>query len=376
MNLNTFIFKALLTFSLCFSALGAIAQDEDTRWLILNTEPEPTAIELLGSLKINADGDMEATPVDPEACTGEPDDGLTCDDLNVQVASPNFRVNGSTSTTVEEGQAVSFTWNSRGAWSCDADGDLPGWDTTGFLPRSSDVPSSQRTVSTADLAENSPYEASLICSNGPVFQTESVSITVNESDAELPDVCSQPSRQMPSTWTRMASGHLSCVYTGGGSQITSRDCTSYEGIWGGSFMEVTGISERLGVRNNQGRDFIAIRFTTEGLSSTETGQFAFNTTPPLQNSRKLVSISQCPGDFDRDAIMAETGCYRASNTQNLVWGGVNSTRSCKLEANKTYFFNVVYTESDTGTPSSEIEPSPTCVNTDLNPCGNLVTSSH
>lgn len=139
-------------------------------------------------------------------------------------------------------------------------------------------------------------------------------------------------------------------------------------------MDVTGISLRLGVRNNRGRDFIAFAVTTEGLSSTATGTLAFNTTPSLQNSRKLVTISQCPGDFNRDAIMAETGCYRASNTQNLEWGGVNSIRNCKLEANKTYYVNFVYTESDIGTPSSEIEPSPTCLNTDLSPCGNLVTN--
>jgi len=372
MNLNRCFFKSLLATSLITFAFSGFAQEEETRLLILETEPEATMIELMGSLRINADGNMVGTPVDPEACTGDPGDGLTCED--VEVGASTFRVNGSTSTTVEEGQAVSFTWNSRGAWSCNAGGDLPNWNATGLLPRSADVPSSQRTVSTANLAEESPYQASLICSNGPVVRSESVSITVNPSDVELPDACSNPSRQMPSNWTQMTTGSLSCSYTQGGNQIGSADCRSYHGIWGGSFMDVTGISLRLGLRNNQARDFMAIAITTEGLSPTATGTLAFNTTPSLQNSRKLVTISQCPGDFDRDAIMAETGCYRSSNTQNLEWGGVNSTKNCKLEANKTYFLNIVYTLDAVGTPSSELEPTATCSDPAFNPCGNLVTN--
>jgi hypothetical protein len=395
MKLHTCFIKGLLSASLIAVAVGLAAQTEPegTRVLILNTEPEPTPIELKGSLQINAQGNMEATPLNPKACTVDPDDIPECEDppdcdcecdelpdcedLDVQVDPPTFRVNGSTSATVQEGTAVSFSWNSRGAWSCDAAGDLPNWNATGLLPRSADIPSDQLSVNTANLAGDSPYEATLVCSNGPVSRTESVTITVNESDEQLPDICSEPSRQMPSpTWTRMESSLLSCSYTQGGNQVFSADCTTWEGIWGGSFMDVTGISLRLGVRNNQGHDFMGIRFTTEGLSPNASGQIAFNTTPSLQNSRKLVSISQCPGDFDRDAIMAETGCYRASNTQNLLWGGVNSTRTCKLEANKTYFLNIVYTESAVGTPSSEIEPSPTCLNPAAHPCGNLVTSNH
>lgn len=363
-----------LPFSLMVVAMGVSAQSDNTRWLILNTEPEPTSIELIGSLRINAEGDMEGTPVDPDACSGDSNGFPDCPDLDVQVNNPTFRVNGSTSITVEEGQAVSFTWNSRGAWSCDAGGDLPNWTATGLLPRSNDIPSSQRTVSTANLADNSPYEASLICSNGPVFRSESVTINVNPTDVDLPEVCSEPSRQMPSDWTRLTTGSLSCSYTQGGGQIFDADCRTYAGIWGGSFMDVLGISLRLGLRNNQAKDYMAVAITTEGMSPSTTGTIDVNVTPSLQNSRKLMSISQCPGDFDQDAIMAETGCYRSSNTNNINWGGVNTQRTCKLEANKTYFLNIVYTESDVGTPSADLEPSPACADTSLNPCGNLITN--
>ena len=141
-------------------------------------------------------------------------------------------------------------------------------------------------------------------------------------------------------------------------------------------MQVIGISLRLGLRQMHDRDYMAIAFTTEGLSSTATGTLDVNVTPSLQSSRKLISISQCPGDFDRDAIEAETGCYRASDTQNVNWGGVDTDRNCILEADKTYYLNIVYTESDLGTSSQDLEPSPTCTNPNLNPCGNLLTSSH
>ena len=309
-------------------------------------------------VEANGGGDVgSATDAGSETDAGSDAGGEGEFELGPVSASPQ---------TVEAGEAVEIVWTSTGADFCEPAGELVDWS---LLDPTSIGTEGPATFEVPEDTEPGIYDVGISCTSNGSSLEQMTNVEVVSTDP-----CDSPDRQMPSTWTRLTTGELSCSYTQGGSQITSADCTSYEGIWGGSFMDVTGISLRLGLRELQWYDYMAIELTTEGLSSTATGTLALNTTPSLQNSRKLVSISQCPGDFDKEAIEAETGCYRAANTQNVNWGGVDTDRLCILEADKTYFLNIVYTESDLGTPSAELEPSPTCINPDLNPCGNLLTN--
>lgn len=376
MNSNIHPFKALLTVSLIVFSLSVFAQTtEDTRWLILKTQPEDTPIELIGSLRIDTDGNMEATPVNPEACSG--DGELSCDDLNVVVDPPTLRVNGTTSVTVDEGQSLAFSWNSRGAWSCDADGSgstLPGWNTrTDLPPNSADATSSQRTVSTAGLASPTAYQANLECSNGPVFIDETVSVTVNESDIQLPESCDDPGRQPPANWTRLSTGSLTCVRNNNATWNTSANCEFYDQVWPGSFVETTGVSRRLGLRTSSARDYIAMQFNTNGLPTNASGAIGIDSPGTgLTSRRKIMSISKCPGDFNYDAIMAETGCIAAVFNFSFNWGGSSTLQSCKLDSNEPYFLNIVHTDTplEPGMTSQDLEAHPDCAESGTT-CGNV-----
>jgi len=336
------------------------------RSLILKTLPEDTVIELTGSLAILPDGNIEAHPADTEIC---PADTGSCDD--VQVGNLNFRVNGQTSITIDEGDTLGFTWKSRGAWSCQAGGNLPGWNSDSLVPDSIDA-GNTRFVASNNLAAASPYVATLLCSNGPATSNNgvpnSVSITVNEGfvPEPIPEICNTPARLAPAGWTRLSTGSQSCHFTD--RWLPNSDCREFDKLWPASFMSTGQISRDIGVRNSNARDYVAVRFTTEGLSPTATGSFNFNSAPNLTNTNKIVSISQCPGDFNRDAIMAETGCYRTSFAQNLNWGG---SQACQLEANQTYYLNIIHTEQGSGTPTQEIQPHSLCASGTR--CGTLVT---
>ncbi len=373
MNSYTRSVRSLLAFGLLVGVSGGhVLGEDETAWLILNTHPEPTPIELVGSLKINADGDMEATPVDPEICSGSPGDngndngGETCEDVIVDPS--NFLGEGLSQVTVLEGANVTFTWDSRGAYYCDGTGELSEWDDKVEMPpRSASLAASQRRISTSGLAREEPYEVGLECYNGPVSVEETVFITVQESTTDLPERCNSSERQAPPGWTQLTTGALSCSYSLQGSPQPGDDCREIEGVWPLPFMELQGSTRRLGLRSSDGEDYIAMAFTTEGLTASNSGRIGIETFTSLQSARKFVTISECPGDFNHDAIMDETGCSAARFTQNLNWGG-NDT--CQLEADKTYYLNILYTQSPLTDDPSTIEPNPSCVDGDER-CGNI-----
>jgi hypothetical protein len=338
---------------------SALAQTSGNRQLILKTSPEDTVIELTGNVDIRGDGNIEATPVDPEACSGsDVVDPVDCDD--VTVGGPTFRINGSTSATVVEGQDVSFSWESRGAWECQAGGNLPGWDHANLNPRS--ALDSRRTFSTTGLASETAYTASLVCSNGPVQSNngipQAVSLTVNQAEAPI-EGCE--GREPPAGWTRLTTGTLSCHYNNG--WVGSSNCLTWNpGVWNSSFLSTNGVTKRLATGRQSNREYIALEFNTNGMSSSRVGEWDIESGGPGPKfERNIVTISTCPGDFNKTAIDAETGCYvNLSNLAGLRWGGPATSRACKLQPNTRYFVNILFTESANGTPTNMIEPHPNC----------------
>ncbi len=329
-------------------------------------------IQMIGTVIVRPDGSIEVTTDQPPACNT----GGGCE--GVQIGTPSF---SAVKTSVEVGESLTFNWSSRGAWDCRAGGTLPGWNTrTGLPPNSAEASLAQRTVSTTSLAPGS-YTATLLCENGPVQSNAGVpralALTVNAAappDPGLPQDCSSASRRAPDTWVRLDTGNRSCHWEG--AWLAGSDCRQWEGVWGDLFNpNGTGTTKSLGVRPSLAQGYIALRFNSGSFAPTHTGTFVVNSgTAGLESARKIISVSQCPGDFNAAAINDKqaggTGCiWEVENRAIAGWGGTSTSQDCQLQPNTTYFFNIVFTEAPLeGLTWSSITPHPFC---QQNNCGNL-----
>jgi len=341
----------VLTGSLLFSLSPAGAQE-----LVVETpDPENPEITIVldGTLQILTEGHVRAatSQAPAEFC---PDTG-SCEGVAVDLNA--FSADGGAAIQVYQGDTIQFEWNTLGARSCTAGGDLPGW--TGEKA----IQGPENVTLAADLAPGL-YSASLQCQNGTVDSglPQEVEVDVLEfvGDPEAPEHC-DASRSLPATWQRLES----CIW----NYRWEGNCRTFQEIWGEDATFASGgISKDLGVQNS--KNFISIAISTNGMATSETGTVLINDGLLSRNARKLISISTCPGDFNETAIDNETGCYMASTTNNLYWGGTSTSRLCKLQSDQTYFLNIVYTDSALGTPNSEIEPNSLC---DDGNCGTLVS---
>lgn len=345
----------IVAFTICFLAMflprPATLQ---TTELVLETEPEPTVIELTESLVIKPDGSLYAIPVDPSACSGQ-GNGLCeeCDCEDVQVSLSAFSANNqATSLTVERGQTVAFRWESRGAWSCEATGDFPNWNGNDKPPRET---GSQQTVNTSSIEEGE-YRAGLECFNGPVRSAErDVNILVQEGDVVDPADC-PTSRQMSSPWNQASQ----CVFG------SSADCTRLENVFGGdgsiTSMSTGNIKNIVLNRNDNESQYIALRFNTNGLGATQEARFnvAYPQGVTFNSAPKMVTVSRCPGDFNLTELLDDGGC-RFTTFGGLFQGGPiriggpASGRNCSLDLNETYYLNILFTDSPYSTDPDDIE---------------------
>ncbi len=363
---------------------AANANSEIPRTLILQHESEDgilsnivDPIELRGTVVIRSeDGSVVAEVVDPAACQVSDETGLDCED--VEVGDSNFSV--SPSLTVAEGTTLEFSWGSQGAWSCEPSGTLETWNARGELPADSRLATNQqRRVSTTGLASESAYSVILDCRNGPVNHREELSISVEESTTVpdgLPEQCGDPERSLDqSQWTRMTTGQQSCRYEAG--WINSADCSDWGGLWPTSpFWSSSGLTRVLATGRSSAYEYISIEFDTTGMSPSQSGTIRVNDAGPgVETKRALLTISECPGDFDKDAITAETGCYRIppSIQPTMSWRGPDNagTTSCVVQPGRRYFLNIMYTPSEDGTAPSDLEPFPECGDGGVR-CGRLV----
>lgn len=344
--------------------IATLPSAEAQQDLILETEPERTVIPLVGTIRVESDGQVRATPSLPEQACQETSfcEGV---DVNLTGFSAN---NQSSSLTVDQGASVAFRWSSQGAWSCTTTGDFPGWGSGNTKPQF--ATGSQQSVSTGSTSEGA-YTAGLVCENGSVdSQTREVAITVNASDEPPPDPTDCPSnRQPPANWTRVTT----CLFN------DSSDCTDLSAIFGGSgsLADVaTGGTRQLVLNRGSDREYWAMQFNTSGLSATRSRTFQIESTQnpagAYGNGPKAITFSECPGDFNRSAI--PSGCYFDAGFLGFITvgnadvGGSSSTARCKLELDKTYYFNVLYTSSSPGTGPDSLQPDD-CA--DGNPgCGN------
>lgn len=237
---------------------------------------------------------------------------------------------------------VQLTWtSSEGASSCEATSNpsISGWTGTVSL-------GDGQTRTLTGLAEGG-YTFGLTCTNsaGTSPAAEANATIFSSAPAECAN------RQPPAEWTRLTSG---CRFVfGSGFQ---GDCTSWDAVFAGGFTEVQGTTERIATNRLLPKHYLALQFNTGDLAPTQVGSLSSDRAGGMMEfHRRIYSISTCPGDFDREN--AETGCYgELSAIFGLRWGGPESTRSCKLEPNTTYFLNIIGTDSPLGTSPDLIQP--------------------
>lgn len=299
-------------------------------------------------LEISPDGNVYATgsALNPEICEGS---GPECPDCScdAQVEIGSFSVNNEASVTVSPNARLDFRWASRGAWACEGSGLLPGtaWNDT------VKDPSGIQTVSNAGLEPGETYTPTLICSNGSAPNArDERSVTVNViAPAPVPEGCEG---RIPEHLTRATR----CIHSGTGF---GADCTNYYEIFAseGVFPGPDGSARNFELQRGQ---YAALQFivpdnlSRRGSWSLTEAQFSGSTA-----SGKITTLSKCPGDFSKQAIDAESQgrCYvRSEGSSMVLWepeSGSDAFR-CNLEAGETYYLNIVFTDSPSGTPPNEI----------------------
>jgi hypothetical protein len=100
--------------------------------------------------------------------------------------------------------------------------------------------------------------------------------------------------------------------------------------------------------NLTANNYIAMEFTTDNLNSIAKLVF----TPPgngqgAPSTAVTIAISECPGDFTTH--LGQERCLRVgAGTPNIRWSqnpATNGATHCLLEKDKTYFYNIVHSNS-------------------------------
>lgn len=271
-------------------------------------------------------------------------------------SAPSLSVSPS---SVSQGDSFTISWSSSNASSCTASGTLSGWGGT-------KATSGSQTITTTGSTQTGSFSVALACSNsGGSSPTTTRTVSI-----EAPSACG-PERSLPSDWPQLTTGSQSCLWVPGVGFDASADCRTWApGIWDSQFLDTGGATRRIVTnRNSDGKGFVAIELSTAGMTVNARGEItSASGGPGIQFSRRLATISSCPGDFNKPAIDQETGCYfeLTGLSGSVRWGGTNSGRTCQLEANRTYYLNIIASDSPVGTPPDELQPAATCVDNSNN----------
>lgn len=331
-----------LTITVASLALLATAGlHAQSRNLELETADGPLTVPLDDNVgvRILSDGDISATATPDFTCQ----QGASCDDVQVSMAGSSGALVVSPGT-VAQGSTFQVTWDSRGAWQCNGTG-LPGtsWNNSNPKP-----PRGSVFVSTDDVPLDN-YTLELACENGPVMDTRTVQLTVDEQsdsgpgDITLPAVCNNVAELRDfAGWTQTTDARPPF------GNDEEQTFAQYFGPWPGA-----GASVDIGIPKDQ---YAALPFNTGNLNSGSTGVFNREqattvSAPYMGPGPTIVSFSRCPGDFDPASPALESpGCVIGApfNFSTIRWGGPGAGRACELEPNTQYFMNIVHTTSNVG----------------------------
>lgn len=184
-----------------------------------------------------------------------------------------------------------------------------------------------------------------------------------QCEAARVDECS-PERLPPSGWTRIEDGCDPQGYADG--------CTEWGpgGIWPVGFPGGSGLTRRLASGLGSIPQYLAIEIRTFDKLADGYGRIDMDSAgAPIPNvPQQIMSISSCPGDFNEEAIMADTGCYgRFGTIYSITWQGPEAeptpayASECVLEPNRTYYWNIIPSNSELGTDPEDLEIDPVCL---------------
>lgn len=357
--------QALISTLLVSLCLATPLQAQDARQanagdLVLKTTPTDTVIPLSGSVLFNTDGSIEAVPLDTSVCQAT----NSCEGVTVSISQFGFG-SGTSSTQIEEGASTTVTWRAPGATSCVATGSYAPWSSRGnLLPDSRDEGTADKTIATSvgDFA-NTPFSIGLKCVNGSVEDTSTITLNLTEyQEPEPPSPTSCDGRDPPSGW----------AHSYGGRYVDWTQLTGWIGKTG-NLLEATGNSGQVFTNQLVAKHYAAVRFTTTGMSTIDSGSISTNSLPAIYGKPAIVlTISKCAGDF----YSQPSGCYwripGGFYDPPVAWRGENSSSSavCTLEPNTTYYMNFAPTISPSGTAPNQLEPDVSCQG---EYCGWLIT---
>jgi len=186
-------------------------------------------------------------------------------------------------------------------------------------------------------------------------------------------------RLPPPQFTRATTQCLWQAWPGAAPE-TGIDCTQWAGagMFGNAFPESTSSRQFF---LDPGH-YLALEFDTGDYVGERSGRISvaeaqFGAPETFGGGQLITSISRYPGDFDGDAIVAESedACFRVGGVP-VSWSTTDYAGSiwpansmCALEPNTVYYFNIVFSDSPAGTAPADLVWS--CSGSEDKRCGRL-----
>jgi len=309
------------------------------------------------------------------------------------VAITNFNVSLS---TVVAGQSISFNWDTSNAVSCEATNGVDGWAGSEIT-----LPSGDKSITTATTGS---HTFTLTCNGSAIDDTDTRNLVVNITPVDAvsittffatPDAIAVGDTTTLSWSTVNAT---SCTPTGGTADWTSTNISLPDGsanividtadtyifnlVCVGPSADQQTKSEVVEVANApQSCDSVTLAGNTVVWSSFWSASFpgpvyenvtnwivpqggylaiVFDTAgfiddgkiSALENSSspgiRIGSFSECPGDFN----VAEECKYRWGLGGGLRWETNGKNGACPLDSDKTYYFNITFTDGENSNSSN------------------------
>ncbi|MDT8321995.1 MAG: hypothetical protein RQ826_15865 [Xanthomonadales bacterium] len=286
-------------------------------------------------------GSLTATPADTpdwQACLGNSG--------NCQVSIDTFSLSRS---TVGQGEDITLSWDARGGWQCAGslqNGLGAAVTSTTWDDLDSRLPRGNASISTGSLDPGN-YDAIINCSNGSSVEARAA-FTVIDANPDAPAFCATEGRVPPSG---MAQDTQILWATGVFPASPQLDQTvMWEQFFGFSFPKGDTVGMEI-LKDH----YATLAFQTSNRPVGTQGKIQFEL-PQFSQSRlfpgdKLITISQCPGDFTNQVEDPE--CRLVINNGGFRWGiGTEPTVDfrCTLRQNTTYYMNILYTPDATASP--------------------------
>lgn len=301
----------------------------------------------MSAFRVRQDGSIENQP----KIFAYPASNNAC--IAPEVLVTSFTVNSVKSRGVayyDSGEPTELvvSWSSKNAETCVPFGNLPAW--TGKKELGTAPENGMLKLSLADIDGARSYSLGIQCQRGPT-----------KSDISSVSVCPS-SRRLPPTWKQ----RVDCVNASTNAGVA---CQYYEDVFGGEWAVSTGKTRNIVMSKNRAQEFVSLQFDIEedqvGSSGTWQTRGSIQVGYGEVNAPVIVTVSHCPGDFDRNEIERDGGCYYSdlSRFTYPYWAAPEGSLiagSCRLAVGENFFWNIIHSDSEPGTLPEKLEVSERC----------------